>query len=94
MTIYNVIKHLWVHRVSSHFTLTLSEVTKPPKQRRPRRSHSAGRPPIQPLLQPIPAPVYPFMGSQAGWFPPQYAQGQPPGSYRVPLFMTGQHTSK
>uniref|UniRef100_A0A8C2WPX1 Tripartite motif containing 25 n=1 Tax=Cyclopterus lumpus TaxID=8103 RepID=A0A8C2WPX1_CYCLU len=68
-------------------------VTKPPQQRRQPRSHSTGRPLIQ-LFQPVPGPIYPFMGSQAGWNPPQFVQGQPPGYYPGPPFMAGQKTSK
>ncbi|XP_034747123.1 E3 ubiquitin/ISG15 ligase TRIM25-like isoform X2 [Etheostoma cragini] len=67
------------------------EVTKPPKQKRAPRSHSPGRPPIQPFFQPAPGPVFlgphgyrhqhplhpqgPFRGSQ-------FMAGQRPGAYR------------
>ncbi|KAM6941713.1 E3 ubiquitin/ISG15 ligase TRIM25-like isoform 3-T4 [Lycodopsis pacificus] len=74
--------------------IVASEVTKPPKPKRQPRSHSPGRPLINPLFQPVPGQTYSFMGSQAGWNPPQYVQGQPPGSYQGPLFMPGQNTSK
>ncbi|XP_075947263.1 E3 ubiquitin/ISG15 ligase TRIM25-like isoform X1 [Anarhichas minor] len=73
---------------------TESEVTKPPKPKRQPRSHSPGRPLINPLFQPVPGQMYSFMGSQAGWNPPQYVQGQPPGSYQGPLFMPGQNTKQ
>ncbi|XP_068445033.1 E3 ubiquitin/ISG15 ligase TRIM25-like isoform X2 [Clinocottus analis] len=66
-------------------------VTKPPKQRRPPRSHSAGRPLIQ-NFQPVPGSIYPFMGSQAAWN--QFVQAQPPGFYQGPPFMAGQNTNQ
>ncbi|XP_054461257.1 E3 ubiquitin/ISG15 ligase TRIM25-like [Anoplopoma fimbria] len=71
-----------------------SEVTKPPKQKRQPRSHSPGRPPIQPLFQPFPGQMYSFMGNQAYWNPSQYMQGQPQGSYQGPPFMAGQTTKQ
>ncbi|XP_049899559.1 E3 ubiquitin/ISG15 ligase TRIM25 isoform X2 [Epinephelus moara] len=48
-----------------------SDVTKPPKQKKPPRSHSPGRPPIQPLFQPGPGYIRP----PAGFFPPQHPPG-------------------
>ncbi|XP_075947261.1 E3 ubiquitin/ISG15 ligase TRIM25 isoform X2 [Anarhichas minor] len=57
-----------------------SEVTRPPKQKRQPRSHSPGRPPINPLFQPFRNP--PYM-EQSGWNPHQY----PPGSYMGPQFI-------
>ncbi|KAM7009678.1 E3 ubiquitin/ISG15 ligase TRIM25-like [Tautogolabrus adspersus] len=55
----------------------------PPEQRRPPRSHSPGRPPIQPIFQPYPVPVY---------YTPQFAQSS--GPHRGPPFKAGQNTSK
>lgn len=69
------------------FTSTVSEVTKHPKQKRPPRSHSPGRPPIQPLFQPV---RMPYMEPHRGWIPPQH----PPGPYMDPHFMARQRTSK
>ncbi|XP_049428792.1 E3 ubiquitin/ISG15 ligase TRIM25 isoform X3 [Epinephelus fuscoguttatus] len=48
-----------------------SDVTKPPKQKKPPRSHSPGRPPIQPLFQPGPG----FIMPPAGVYPPQHPPG-------------------
>nr|XP_033480054.1 E3 ubiquitin/ISG15 ligase TRIM25 isoform X1 [Epinephelus lanceolatus]XP_033480055.1 E3 ubiquitin/ISG15 ligase TRIM25 isoform X1 [Epinephelus lanceolatus] len=48
-----------------------SDVTKPPKQKKPPRSHSPGRPPIQPLFQQAPSYIRP----PAGFFPPQHPPG-------------------
>ncbi|XP_068590826.1 E3 ubiquitin/ISG15 ligase TRIM25-like isoform X2 [Cebidichthys violaceus] len=73
---------------------TESEVTKPSKQKRKPRSHSPGRPLIHPAFQPVPGQMYSFMGSPAGWNPPQYGQGQPPGYFQGPLFMPGQNTKQ
>ncbi|XP_045904479.1 E3 ubiquitin/ISG15 ligase TRIM25-like isoform X1 [Micropterus dolomieu] len=62
-----------------------SEQPEPQKQEGQPRSHSPGRPPIQPYFQPVPVPVY--MGSHGRWNPSQYAQGHQ--SPRFP-FMAGQ----
>ncbi|KAM6942183.1 E3 ubiquitin/ISG15 ligase TRIM25-like isoform 2-T3 [Lycodopsis pacificus] len=62
-----------------------SEVTRPPKQKRQPRSHSPGRPPINPLFQPFRNPHY---MEQSGWNPHQY----PPGSYMGPQFTAGHRT--
>ncbi|XP_059199879.1 E3 ubiquitin/ISG15 ligase TRIM25-like isoform X2 [Centropristis striata] len=60
-----------------------SEITKPPKQKRPPRSHSPGRPPIQPLFR---APAFPpqFPGQHGNFRPPP-----PLGYYGGPRFMGG-----
>ncbi|XP_037327424.2 E3 ubiquitin/ISG15 ligase TRIM25 isoform X2 [Pungitius pungitius] len=63
-----------------------SEVNMPPKQKRPPRSHSPGRPPIQPLFHPVRMPSY--MEPHRGWNPHQH----PPGPYMDPQFMAGQRT--
>ncbi|XP_068590821.1 E3 ubiquitin/ISG15 ligase TRIM25-like isoform X2 [Cebidichthys violaceus] len=60
-------------------------VTKPPKQRKPR-SHSPGRPPIQPLFHPVRLPTY---MEHAGWNPPQH----PPGAFMGHPFMAGYRTN-
>ncbi|XP_033934933.1 E3 ubiquitin/ISG15 ligase TRIM25-like isoform X4 [Pseudochaenichthys georgianus] len=53
------------------------KVTKPPKQRRAPRSHSVGRPPIQPVLMPFNVPIHSFMGTHTGWHcNPPYMAGQ------------------
>ncbi|XP_029295722.1 E3 ubiquitin/ISG15 ligase TRIM25 isoform X2 [Cottoperca gobio] len=62
-----------------------SEITKPPKQKRPPRSHSPGCPPIQPLFHPAPG----HMGSHPHFNAPPY----PPGHFRDPRFMAGQNTN-
>ncbi|XP_029296078.1 E3 ubiquitin/ISG15 ligase TRIM25-like isoform X2 [Cottoperca gobio] len=69
-------------------------VTKSPKQRRPPRSHSPRRPPVQPIFQTVPNPLHSFMGSQAVWNLPPYVHGQPSGFYRGPPFMAGQQTNQ
>ncbi|XP_074487175.1 E3 ubiquitin/ISG15 ligase TRIM25 isoform X3 [Sebastes fasciatus] len=61
-----------------------SEVSKPQKQKRQPRSHSPGRPPIQPLFHPV------YIEPHAGYHGPQYP---PPGLYRGPRFMAGQKTN-
>ncbi|KAL7404978.1 hypothetical protein ABVT39_021930 [Epinephelus coioides] len=66
----------------------VSEVPEPPEQKNMPSSHSPGCPPVQPLFQPIPVPVY--IGSQAGWNLPQHHL---PGVYRGPRF-TGQKTKQ
>ncbi|KAL6110628.1 trim25 [Pungitius sinensis] len=71
-----------------------SEVTKPPQQRRQPRSHSPRRPLIESIIQPRPGPVYPYMGSQPGWNPPQYFYGPPQGYYVPSTYMAGQTTKK
>nr|XP_040042207.1 E3 ubiquitin/ISG15 ligase TRIM25 isoform X2 [Gasterosteus aculeatus aculeatus] len=63
-----------------------SEVTKHPKQKRPPRSHSPGRPPIQPSFQSV---RMPYMEPHRGWIPPQH----PPGPYMDPHFMARQRTN-
>uniref|UniRef100_UPI0037E86317 E3 ubiquitin/ISG15 ligase TRIM25-like n=1 Tax=Semicossyphus pulcher TaxID=241346 RepID=UPI0037E86317 len=60
------------------------------EQRGPPRSHSPGRPPIQPFFQPVPVPVY--INAPAGWNPSQYAR--PPTSHGGPPFKAGQKTNK
>ncbi|XP_040001968.1 E3 ubiquitin/ISG15 ligase TRIM25-like isoform X2 [Xiphias gladius] len=46
-----------------------------PGHRRPPRSHSPGCPPIRQYFQPVPVPVFPYMGTQTGWNSPQYRHG-------------------
>nr|XP_040042438.1 E3 ubiquitin/ISG15 ligase TRIM25-like [Gasterosteus aculeatus aculeatus] len=48
-----------------------SEVTKPP-----RRPPSPRRRLIKPEIQPVPGPVYSYVGLQPGWNTPQYLHGQ------------------
>ncbi|KAM8878291.1 E3 ubiquitin/ISG15 ligase TRIM25 isoform 1-T2 [Spinachia spinachia] len=62
-----------------------SEVTQPPKQRRPPRSHSPGRPPIHPLFQPV---RMPYVEQYRDWIPHHH----PPGRYMDNTFMAGQRT--
>ncbi|XP_074483828.1 E3 ubiquitin/ISG15 ligase TRIM25-like isoform X2 [Sebastes fasciatus] len=67
-------------------------VPKPPEEKIQPRSHSPARPPIQTYFQTVSVPFHSSMGPPDGWTPPQYAQGQPPGSYRWPAFTPGQKT--
>ncbi|KAI4832396.1 hypothetical protein KUCAC02_015365 [Chaenocephalus aceratus] len=60
----------------------LSEFNNPPKQKRPPRSHSPGRPLIESLYQPV------YMGSHPHHYAPQHQQGY----NRDPHFMAGQTT--
>ncbi|XP_062293858.1 E3 ubiquitin/ISG15 ligase TRIM25-like [Scomber scombrus] len=66
-----------------------SETPEPPPQRNPPRSHSPGRPPIQPYFHP--APGFPFMGSHPGWNPPQHSMAGPHSGFFMapPRFMGG-----
>ncbi|XP_068445364.1 E3 ubiquitin/ISG15 ligase TRIM25 isoform X2 [Clinocottus analis] len=66
---------------------SVSEVTNPPKQKRQPRSHSPGRPPINPSFQPF---RMPYMEAHSGWHPRQH----PPGSF-MPAhpFMGGHKTN-
>ncbi|XP_063739451.1 E3 ubiquitin/ISG15 ligase TRIM25-like isoform X3 [Eleginops maclovinus] len=57
-----------------------SEGTKPMKQKKPPRSHSPGRPPIEPLFHPV------YMGS----YPRHNAPQHHPGYNKDPRFMAGQ----
>ncbi|XP_023262653.1 E3 ubiquitin/ISG15 ligase TRIM25-like isoform X2 [Seriola lalandi dorsalis] len=70
------------------------EPSEPPEQRRPPRSHSPGCPPIQPYFQPVPVPMFNYMGSQPGWNQSQYSHGMAPNFNRAPPFKTGQKTHK
>ncbi|KAJ4944762.1 hypothetical protein JOQ06_013302 [Pogonophryne albipinna] len=60
------------------------EFNNPPKQKRPPRSHSPGRPLIESLYQPV------YMGSHPHQYAPQYQ----PGYNRDPHFMAGQKTKQ
>ncbi|XP_026216097.1 E3 ubiquitin/ISG15 ligase TRIM25-like [Anabas testudineus] len=50
----------------------------PPEQKIQPTSHSPGHPPIQPVYQPIPVPVYSYVSYRGGWNPSQHAQSRDP----------------
>lgn len=56
--------------MSSPFTISVSALPQPQKQRRKPRSHSPGCPPIQPYFQPW---------NPLSWNQPPYVQGRSPG---------------
>ncbi|XP_078121939.1 E3 ubiquitin/ISG15 ligase TRIM25-like isoform X1 [Sander vitreus] len=60
-----------------------SEEPKPQKQKRGPRSHSPGRPPIQPLFHPVPGPG--FVGPHGNFYRSQH----PHGPFRGSQFMAG-----
>ncbi|XP_071360851.1 E3 ubiquitin/ISG15 ligase TRIM25-like isoform X5 [Trachinotus anak] len=71
-----------------------TEPPEPPEQKRPPRSHSPGPPPIQPYFQPVPVPLFSFMGSQPDWNSSQYARSTAPHFNRAPPFKAGPKTHK
>ncbi|XP_033985267.1 E3 ubiquitin/ISG15 ligase TRIM25-like isoform X4 [Trematomus bernacchii] len=70
--------------VEDRLLIRKPEFNNPPKQKRPPRSHSPGRPLIESLYQPV------YMGSHPHHNAPQHQ----PGYNRDPHFMAGQKTSR
>ncbi|CAJ1053319.1 E3 ubiquitin/ISG15 ligase TRIM25-like [Xyrichtys novacula] len=71
-------------------SLSITPEPDPHEQRRPPRSHSPGCPPVQPIFQPVPVPVY--ISPQTGWNPSQFSQSS--GFHKRPHFNPGQKPNK